>query len=252
MSKSAKSAIRVSKLTSIVFWLFAGTWLFLAAMISRGADRVTEPVDVAHLIMLPHHIPAWASAENDVGEVADDLQLSHLTLVLKRSPQQQLAFDQLLTQQQDPNSPNFHRWLTPVQVGEQFGASEHDMGAITQWLQSQGLHVDLVANSRFRIDFSGSAANVGAAFGTRLHSYLVNGERRLAPADVPKIPAALLGLVQSVHGLATSYERTFHSVRTAQVPTLVENPLATNCSPSGCVHYVWPADFATIYDLNSV
>ena len=71
--------------------------VFLPAMNSGAADLITEAVDVAHLNPLPNHIPPWASAETDVGEVADDLQLSHLTLVLKRSPQQQLAFDQLLT-----------------------------------------------------------------------------------------------------------------------------------------------------------
>ena len=153
----------MSKLISTVFWLFARASLFLAATISHGADLITKPIDPAKLSALPHHIPAWASAENDIGEVADDLQLSHLTLVLKRTPQQQLAFEQFLAQQQDPNSPNFHHWLTPVQVGEQFGASAHDLDAVTQWLQSQGLHVDSVANSPdpYRLQRIGDASRRG-------------------------------------------------------------------------------------------
>src|SRR5271169_1329556 len=170
MSNCDAGMMRVSKIASTVVWLFAATWLLFSAQKSLGADLITEPVDMARVSALPRN-PAWAIADNDVGEVAGDLPLSHLTLVLKRSPQQQLAFEQFLAQQQDPNSPNFHHWLTPVQVGEQFGASVRDLDALTQWLQSQGLHVDSVANSRMLINFSGSAAQVGAAFATSLRVY---------------------------------------------------------------------------------
>jgi pseudomonalisin len=224
---------------------------FAAVTHCNGADLIANAIDPAHLSALPNHIPTWASPSNDVGDVADDLQLSHLTLVLRRSPQQQLAFDQLLAQQQDPNSPNFHHWLTPVQVGEQFGASAHDIDAVTQWLQSQDLHVDSVANSRTRIDFSGSAAQVGTAFATSLHAYVVNEEQRIAPASVPQIPAALSAIVQSVYGLATTHERASPGAGTTHLPQpmLAEYPAGNGASG---LHYIWPADFAAIYDLNPI
>lgn len=236
------------------FWLLVASLIFLPMANSGASDLVTEPVDATHLTALPQN-PVWASAENDVGEVADDLPLSHLTLVLKRSPQQQLAFEQFLAQQQDPNSPNFHHWLTPVQVGEQFGASAHDIDALTQWLQSQGLHVDWVANSRVRIDFSGSAAQVGAAFKTRLHAFLVDGDQRIGPVGVPQIPAALSGIVQSVRGLYTISERSYHGVPKTQLfrqPASLTTPDATSCSGDTCTYSIFPADFATIYGVNPV
>jgi len=236
------------------FSLLLATLIFLPLTNSGAADLVTERVDVAHLSALPRN-PAWASTGNDLGEVADDLQLSHLTLVLRRSAQQQVAFEKFLAQQQDANSPNFHRWLTPVQVGEQFGASAHDIDALTQWLQSQGLHVDSVANSRFRIEFSGSAAKVGAAFATRLHAYLVGGEQRIAPAGVPQIPTALSAIVKAVHGLYTHNERPLHVDGTAPLfggPATVPTPGASSCSPPPCTYSIFPADFAVIYDMNPV
>jgi pseudomonalisin len=235
-------------------WLFA-TLLAVSAAAAGATDLVTEAVDAAHRIALPQQGVAWANAANDSGEAADGLPLAHLTLVLKRSAPAQLEFEQLLAQQQDPGSPNFHRWLTPVEVGERFGASAHDIAAITQWLRAQDLQVDAVANSRMRIEFSGSAGRVAAAFATPLHAYLVNGEQRFAPASTPQIPAALSAVVQSVHGLATVHPRPTHHVGTARrsaQPALAENPDATFCMGADCSHFILPADFAAIYDINPV
>ena len=215
-------------------------------------DLVIERVDATHVTALPQDRLAWATVENDLGEVATDLQLSHLTLVLRRSTQQQAAFEEFLKQQQDQNSPSFHHWLTPVEVGARFGASQHDVDVLVRWLQSQGLQVDGIANSRTRIDFSGSAANVGAAFTMRLHAYLVNGDRRIAPASVPQIPAALSAIVHSVRGLATINERPYHRQGKARVfgeAVTGINPDATFCSGNTCDHYNFPGDFAAIYDV---
>jgi len=227
----------------------------LAATSSAGADLVTQPVTTAHLTALPQNHVAWATPENDLGEVPDDLPLPHLTVVLKRSPDQQRAFEELLRQQQDPSSPNFHHWLTPVEVGEQFGASQHDIDVLTGWLRSQGLQVDAVANSRIRIGFSGSAANVATAFGSRMHYYRTDGEKRISTANAPQIPAALSDIIQSVRGLATIDERPYHRAGTTQLfsqPASVAPPDASSCTGNVCSHSIFPADFATIYDANPV
>ena len=140
--------------------------------------------------------------------------MQHLTLVLKRSPQQQQVFEQFLQQLQDPSSRNYHHFLTPVQIGKRFGASQHDIEAVSEWLRGQGLRVDSVANSRMMIDFSGNASVVGAAFATEMRYYLVNGEQRMATAGDPQIPAALAGVIQSVSGLYTIKNRPYHGAGT--------------------------------------
>lgn len=218
-----------------------------------AADRVTAPVDATQRRALPQSPVRWASAANDAGEVATDQPLEHLSVVLKRSDAQQREFEAFLAQQQDPSSPNFHRWLTPVQVGERFGASMNDVEAVTAWLRARGLRVDAVANSRMRIEFSGAAGQVAAAFATRLHSYLVNGESRMAPLGVPAIPAALSPIVQSVRGLTAIRARSYPRSATARgtLSATSDRPAATNCMGGICSHYIWPSDFATIYDLNS-
>ena len=188
----------------------------------------------------------WALSGFDRGPVAGDLALEHLTLVLQRSPGQQKAFEQFLRQQQDPGSLNYHHWLTSEELGTMFGASPHDIEAISEWLRSSGLRVDNVSNSRMMIDFSGAAAAVGAAFGTEIHTYEVAGEQRIATPNDPRIPTALSAVIRSVTGLYTLNNHAFHGAHRSEGST---QPGASFCSGSNCSHVVFPGDFTTIYDL---
>jgi len=207
----------------------------------------------AAFMALPQGTAPWATRENDAGEVTAGLRLTNLTLVLRRTPARQEAFEEFLRQQQDPESPQFHHWLTADQLGEGFGAGAETIEAVSSWLRGQGLQVGRVSRSGMRIEFEGTAASVGAAFGTQLHYYLVDGERRISAATAPRIPAFLSNAIVAVGGLETIHERPLHqqgpggtgSERTGQ-------PDLTSCSGSTCNHYITPADFATIYDLNPV
>jgi len=222
---------------------------------AQTADLVNAPVDSASRIVLRGQRAPWALPQNRQGMVPGDTVLEHLTLLLKRSAQQQKVFEQFLQQQQDPASPNYHRWLTPVQVGKRFGASQHDIDAVSEWLRAQGLRVDSVANSRMMIDFSGTASLVGAAFATEMRYYRVAGEQRMATAGDPQIPAALAGIIHSVSGLYTIDDRPYHGAEPAQVPAAgagSDSPAFSDCSGGSCTYFITPADFATIYGLNSL
>ena len=200
---------------------------------------------------LPQGRIAWAVASNDLGEADKSVELTHLTVLLKRPDDRQDAFEQLLREQQDPASANFHNWLTPVEIGERFGPGAQDVDAVESWLSSQGLRVDGISNSRMRIRFSGSAARVGAAFGSSMHVYQVEGEKRLSIASAPLVPARLASIVRSVHGLETLHEKVFQHRGPARfAPPPGERTKLTSCSGAKCTHYVWPSDFAAIYDLN--
>ena len=110
---------------------------------AQTADLVNAPVDPAIRVVLRGQHAPWALPRNIQGPVPGDTMLEHLTLVLKRSPQRQKAFEQFLQQLQDPASPNYHRFLTPVQVGKRFGASEHDIDAISAVAPEPGLAREL-------------------------------------------------------------------------------------------------------------
>ena len=239
-------------LSSMILWTALLSILCIFSMPARSqtADLVNAPVDPAIRVVLKGQHAPWALPQNSQGPVAGDTMLEHLISVVKRSPQQQKAFEQFLEQLQDPASPNYHRFLTPVEVGERFGASEHDIDAISQWLRSQGLRVNSVANSRMMIDFSGSASLVGAAFATEMRYYVVNGEQRMATAGDPQIPAALAGVIQSVSGLNTVNDHPYHGAGQAHVPAKgADLPALTDCNGTTCEYFVTPQDFGIIYDL---
>lgn len=209
---------------------------------AQARDRITAAIDSAQTQVLTGHRPAWALAANDAGAVSDNLPLEHLTLVLARSPEQEAAFEQLLKDQQDPASPEFHHWLTPAEVGQRFGLSDNDLATLKGWLTSQGLHVNSVSPSRIFIGFGGEAGSVGRAFQTELHNYKVNGELRMAPASDPMIPQAIAPAVKAVHGLYTIEDRPLSHAQTMWS----DAPQVTGSSGS---HYIAPGDFAILYDL---
>ena len=84
---------------------------------------VTQPVDDTKLTMLRGNTHPLARAQYDQGAAPASLAMDHMLLVLKRSPEQQAALENLLAQQQDKSSPNYHKWLTPEEFGSQFGPS---------------------------------------------------------------------------------------------------------------------------------
>jgi len=220
---------------------------------AQTTNLVTAPVDPASRIALRGQHAPWAFPWSYEMRVSDDTMLEHLTLVLKRSPQQQRGLEKFLQQLQDSASPNYHRWLTPIQFGKKFGATQHDISAVSGWLASQGVRVNSIANSRMMIDFSGNASQVGAAFATEIGYYLVNGEQRIAAADDPQIPAALAGVIQSVSGLYTINDHSYHGVEQAHVAaqSLDDLPALSLCSGGICSYFVTPQDFDVIYDMNT-
>jgi subtilase family serine protease len=222
--------------------ILAALFFSSPALSAQTAQRITQYVDVTQLRVLPNHLPLWANSSNQLGVVPANQMLDHLTMVLQRSPEQELAFQKFLADQQDPTSPNYHHWLTPVEVGERFGLSEQDIDTLSLWLQSQGLHVNWVSPSRVFITFNGTTANVSRAFHTELHSYRVNGEERISVSSDPKIPAALFPAIKAIHGLYTIENRPAFNMGAAES----DSP---NFNSSSGKHYLTPADFATIYDL---
>jgi len=228
--------------------------LLLAALLALPAgagatDLIRLPIDPSVRATLPgRHVAGWAKAQADLGRVPDQTPLTHLSLLLERPPERQQAFERLLREQHDPASPNYRRWLTPTEIGERFGASPADIEAVSAWLRAQGLAVDGVSNSRTRIRFSGRAADVAAAFGTELRYFEAAGQRRIANTQAPTLPAALAGAVRSVAGLSTLSARPAHHMTPARLAA-GPRPAATSCSGGTCLNSLFPADFATIYDV---
>ena len=205
-------------------------------------SRVTRPIENNQSYALAGNIHGKATAENDEGPVSPSLALSYVTVTLAQTDSQRTALDQLLAEQQTPGSPNYHRWLTPEEYADRFGASQSDLNAISSWLQGFGLKIAAVAKGRSWIAVNGSAAQVEAAFKTELHHYLVNGEMHFANATEPSVPTALRGVVTGIHGL-----NDFRMKPSNHVPK--DNSAQPLYNSGSGNHYLAPDDVATIYNI---
>ena len=202
--------------------------------------------------VLSNHHPQWANPQNMIAPLADDQPLNLLTIVLARTPTQQQAFEQLLTEQVDPKSSEFHHWLTPTEIGERFGTAKEQVDAISGWLADNGMNVVAVSPSRTFINVKATASQAGRAFQTQFNTYMVNGRQKVSVASEPQVPVEFAPSIKSIRGLFTFEDRP--SARGHGAVSGPQGVLSTEVAPApggnfGGSHYVTPADFLTIYDI---
>jgi hypothetical protein len=204
---------------------------------AQQPDRVAGPIDPSHMVALQNHVPPLAQSRYEQGLI-DPSRPLNVTMMFTATAEQQAALRELLEKQQDPESANFHKWLTPEQYADRFGLSQNDINRITAWLQSQGFKVVYIARGRDAVTFSGDAAQVQGAFKTEIHAYDVDGKMHFANSIPPMIPAALSGIVGGFRGLHNFFPR----------PQLRPHP---DYSVTGAsTHVLAPGDLATIYNIN--
>lgn len=254
--------IRVSRFSLAGAAIAAGLFAFA---FSAGAQQVrsmiTQPIDPSHLARLAGNTHPLALAKYDHGAAPSSLAMNHLLLILQRSPEQETALDTFLGEQQEKTSPNYHKWLTPEQFGEQYGPSESDVQKIKSWLQSEGLTVNKVSNGRTMIDFSGTAGTIQSAFHTSIHKYIYpSGEQHWANSSDPEIPAALASAIVGVNRLndfrpkrMSRNSGTFHKQLNSNKarptsPQFTEAGFGCYGNGSDC-YIVAPYDFAKIYNV---
>lgn len=203
-------------------------------------DRITKPVDDLQRFTLTGHLRPEATPANDRGPVDPTLKLSYVTLNFSQTPAQKADLAQLLADQQNPKSANYHRWLTPEQYAGRFGLSQGDLNAVKAWLQGEGLTIVNTARGGDWVAVSGAAAQIENAFQTKIHRYQVNGVAHFANAVEPSVPAAIGSVVMSIRGL-TDFRMKPRSVKAHYNSASV---CGGNC--------LGPADLAAIYDITPV
>jgi subtilase family serine protease len=210
---------------------------------SGPAPRILTAIRNAQRATLAASRSPRARAQFDVGAVPGSTRLQGITLVFNRSAAQQADLQALLAAQQDPSSPQYHQWLTPDAFGARFGMAPADLAKVEVWLQQQGFTIDAVARSRDRIRFSGTAAQVAAAFGAPLHYFQVDGVRHFAPAADLSLPAAIAPTVLAVRNLDDF--RPHPRLQTVQALPRFTSSLTQNV-------FLAPGDIATTYDLGAL
>ena len=233
----------------------------LVLLVSLGAvrsaaaqeSRLTQPVNEHALVTLRGTVHPLANAANDRGTASPDMQLERLQLVLKRSPQQEAALQQLLHDMHTPGTASFHKWLTPEQFGQQFGPSDQDVQTVESWLETKGFQVLKVNPGKQTLEVAGTVGALQQAFHTTIHKYAVNGQQHFSNTQDPQIPVALapvLGGFVSLNNFPIRHYSRF--LGSAQYNPKTHEAIPEWTLPGGTLgktYAVAPEDFATQYDV---
>ncbi len=230
----------------VVISVFALICLAITAANGMAAAG-TLRIDEKDRVILRDNVHPLAQPKFETGRADLDLPMERMILSLALRAGARPQLEKLLADQHDPASPQYHRWLTPEQFGQRFGISNADLKVVRQWLEGHGFTIDEVAKGRGWINFSGTAEQVEKAFATEIRDYDVAGKIRHANASDPSIPRGIAGVVNGVVTLHNFPRQPYHTFIRRVSPEELNEKFTSSGS-----HFISPADFATIYNLNSV
>ena len=160
---------------------------------------ITQAIDNNKRVTLMGNISREAQAATDRGRVPDFLLMPHMKLILRLPKEKQVELERFLQEVSNPESPRYHKWLTPQQFKDEFSLAPEDIHTLTRWLRSEGFKVN--ATMPTSIDFSGTAGQVRRAFKTEIDYLDVNGMRHIGNVTEPQIPVALAPAVSGIASL---------------------------------------------------
>lgn len=193
--KCMQPNIRRNLLFAVSALLLIGT-SFIAVHLSARADlnqRVTLKGQFAPLVQQAHLL-----------QPADANQQLKLSIGLKIRNQADL--DGLLQAMYDPQSAQYHQYLTPDQFNQLFAPASDQVQQVVGFLQSQGLTITSVAPNNLLIDATGTVAQVQKAFDTQINTYQSGTHTFYANATAPSIPGSIDQLITSISGLDDSVQ----------------------------------------------
>jgi len=228
-----------------------------AQLTNQAKPLVTQPVNDSRRVELHGTIHPLVRVAADQGTLADGIALNRVLMTLRRSDEQETALKQLIDQQQDKSSSNYHKWLTPEEFGARFGPSDTDIATLTGWLAAHGFNSISVSKGRTMVEFSGTAGAMRQAFGVSLHRFSYFGKSRTANVTDPQIPAALAPLVSGFSSLNNFPRKTFaekygiyrRDSQNGKLEPIGDTPQYVISSNGNNFLGVTPYDFATLYNL---
>lgn len=105
----------MARVRSLVFCSLVAALLPSAVSFGQQAApavRIVGKIDETQLVTLKGNVHPLANPANDRGDAPDNMALSRMELVLKRSPAQETALRQLIQEMSTPGSPNYRKWPT--------------------------------------------------------------------------------------------------------------------------------------------
>jgi subtilase family serine protease len=199
-------------------------WNFLAVLVSALVLFVSDGAESEQMAIMAGNHPVEST---DLTRVAPPGMILHIKIMF--AVRNREGLEKLLSELQNPSSPNYHHWLTSREFESRFGQPKNRIQAVRRWLASNGFHVSRVDANEIAAD--ASVAQVEKTFSV---SIVTSEDRsRYANRNDPSIPARFASVISFIDGL--------DNLRRA-VPQIVRGQLVSGS------YYFKPSDFSNFYN----
>jgi subtilase family serine protease len=170
------SAATLQRLVAV----FCASTLFFAAAVAQAQQRTRTT-----------HVPV-AVASGVAPRVGNLPGEQRLSLAISLPLRNQAELNELLQQLYDPQSPNFHHYLSVAEFTSRFAPTASDYAAALDFARANGLAIIDAPANRLVVDVEGSAASIEKAFNITLGLYQHPTESRTfyAPDREPSLDLA--------------------------------------------------------------
>jgi subtilase family serine protease len=155
-----------------------------------------------------------------------------------------------------PNDPLYHRYLTPQEFADRFGANAADYAVLKDWAASNGLQLAHESVARTTLTVRGTVAQLQSLFKAQLNNYRSpDGQEFYSASITPIVPDAISSKVSGVIGLTASKQyashakihKTFGEVPDSEYTDATKGPAtAGGTGPGGAFS---AADLRTAYSI---
>ncbi|GAC1657889.1 MAG: hypothetical protein NVS4B7_04080 [Ktedonobacteraceae bacterium] len=221
--------------------LFTGTALLLIGT-SLLAVRMSVHADLnARVALNGQIVPLVQQAQ--LLHAADVNQQVNLSIGLQM--RNAADFDTLLQAIYNPQSAQYHHYLTPDEFKQSFAPTSDQVQLVVSFLESQSLSVTSVAPNNLLIDATASVAQAQQAFHTQINAYRLGSSTFYANATAPSVPGSISQLITSISGLDDSVQ--YHPLYLA--PTRKATTVTAQTGPTSGYG---PKELAGAYDATAL
>jgi subtilase family serine protease len=122
---------------------------------------------------IANNTPGFIKKAVDLGPTDPSAVIS-VTVWLQLHNEQQLQ--QLVQQQYQKGSPNFHKWITQDQFNSTFGPTSQEVNSLINFLSAKDLTVLTIAENNMYVKVQGTVSQIQSAFKVSLHNYSFGGK----------------------------------------------------------------------------
>ncbi len=168
----------------------AGAVSFLGTAQTPSPDWTPEELQAMPSTGVPDQEPGigvpGATFVGPASLQSTDDPLGTATIFVSLDPSNQTSLTELLVNLSDPNSPDYHHYLSHAQFDSTFGSDATVYSSLASYLQSYGVTYLTTHPDRLSIGFRATELQIAAIFHTSLGAYLSSsGQPYFAPISPP-------------------------------------------------------------------